>query len=848
MSNTKLYYILILALSINRTCANYVFSANGIDKGHFIPLLKDKHGAEMRGEDSFSTSPHFLIVNDGVGGSPFSSKHISEFLSVQFQIEFQNQLHANPNFKFASDISCRKFTNALINKIVHEYYKTTKDFVTKWEQESSKTSAIAIRDFSVSTTMVAVMLETTNQRPQLSIIQKGDSLCVVFALVKNDKDRYFYKPVYMTKDQQYQFNFPYQVSSDRLSDENELFIEKVGTSAYSLVVLGSDGVFDNLHLGFLTMIVNLAAIIHESSISDEDLFNKLVDELVQLYIEILEKKIWVIRRFFKENTDTSLFSENNEGDNSNGGFIKAISAMFFGENKKMPKNAVNKFNSFMRPKIIDISDHGDKTYLYIKNGFYSYFSCPVVDMLSMPGDSNKENLLSPCIEEVLSNKFTFNIETAQKFIQSYSPKKTSKLIARVAEALSNEETNYPSPFYIHAWKQKVGRQSTGAGKPDDITVVANVIVSQKMMSIDDPDQFIRIFESQTADILKNMESDIIHFSEYFHTLAELKRESRNFNIIDESSEEEENKNPIRTSLKVEDVKDNLKKPISFEKAKDFIKLENEIKKLEVDESTVDSTLDKTSDEVVKQEIQQETSPINEEEVLVKKDFKVELPEQKKNRHRRSKSFVSNGLSTDLFQTKEQEIEITNEDLKPNLRKSFDDIILDSTKVETNDDDQNLDESFEDALNSSMEEYEQEEELQKKEKNESEKEHENKDAYIEEQREMFDDVLGDLKRMERRPSMIQELSSDDEEEKAHNLDLDTKLVSDEPVEHMNKEEIVANIDEERKESNLRKSFWEKKAENNSSGLNMENQKFLMNKDQKRQSDQIDQEEIKQKMLI
>jgi serine/threonine protein phosphatase PrpC len=257
--------ILILSLFIFTISSNLVFKIRGIYDGAFVELPKeDKPIGVAVGEDAYITTPISIFLADGVGSCEFSSSFLARYLTLSGTKGILNDALKVTNYnrktllnQFTSQVTedIRKYNEAMISNFMNSEPESTKenfDFINPGKLETS-------------TTMVSVRLSHDKSRNKtfLNLIQKGDSLAVIFRPQKfvskeTNIESYLYTPVFMTNQQQFCFNFPNQFTSEsKLYTASKDDLLSFEVKKRDIVILGSDGLFDNISIKFFTFIINL---------------------------------------------------------------------------------------------------------------------------------------------------------------------------------------------------------------------------------------------------------------------------------------------------------------------------------------------------------------------------------------------------------------------------------------------------------------------------------------------------------------------------------------------------------------------------------------------------------------
>ena len=163
------------------------------------------------GEDAWTASPTLIAVADGVGG--WASKGIDPGL-------FSKQLT-----KDIQDIYDNKKGELTLKEILVEAVK---------------------RNYNTgSSTAVLASLEEPNL---LKTTNLGDSGYVIYqAIVLGEEKTIFLQKLFRSEEQQHRFNFPYQCGTGCELPYAAFDNQHVVTPGKDFVVMGTDGLFDNLY-------------------------------------------------------------------------------------------------------------------------------------------------------------------------------------------------------------------------------------------------------------------------------------------------------------------------------------------------------------------------------------------------------------------------------------------------------------------------------------------------------------------------------------------------------------------------------------------------------------------------
>lgn len=289
--------ILLLILIVNFSFAKLRFKVRSLSEGAVLEETegKDKFLNKNIGEDNIATTPEGLVVSDGVGGCEFSSFYASKVLTTSLAGFFIDE--AMPKDGKDMEYYHTKLVTSLAKSMTEyqrHFNRYTIDHIGKDDITKDQIKYL-VNNASISATIVSAQIDNsesseTSDEAKLMIFTKGDSLLTIFRKTEHPTKpgHFYYKPVVMTSDQQHQFNQPFQFNNVRmLSNVNEdaLFREQILKD--DIVILGSDGIYDNVHLSFMTYLVNLCVwLAHSESLSKEELL-PILQYMADKYMDLL---------------------------------------------------------------------------------------------------------------------------------------------------------------------------------------------------------------------------------------------------------------------------------------------------------------------------------------------------------------------------------------------------------------------------------------------------------------------------------------------------------------------------------------------------------------------------------
>lgn len=505
----------IFIIFFSQHCEEHYFNTNSIEAGTFLPLPKKKNLEIDLGEDSFLTSPVGLVVCDGVGGTRFSSKYFSLYLTVYYQKALIQKEAINKNWFYNED-SFAEFINRSINTGITAYKKTFNGELDKWIQENklAKKEDSLKNYLSASSTFVSASIVKIEGKERLIFASKGDSRGILFRRVITEQGSIYYLPFIFTTEGSVGFNFPLQIDSEEVSSIQNFTYDSTPTRSSDIVLLGSDGVFDNIHFGFLVLTMNAIFAFQTLDLVNESSIFTFLKPYVHLYAQIVKRKEWVVYEHYYKNYAYSMKKEynlENKPDRNSFRFLKSFFNKLFKKTDPIAlKIEENQFEVFMiqREKEMKVQNAVE---VKVNQAFMRFFRCPVIEMISFKS-MNEEDYVSPCIQKILESDLNLVKTEAKNVFLKYNAEIASFTIAKIAKLFSEIGKSYPSNFSIKAWKEKVfDQKELSSGKPDDITaVVAMVRVKSKINTepFEKLAQDLEIFEKEWENRLKK---DVIPF-------------------------------------------------------------------------------------------------------------------------------------------------------------------------------------------------------------------------------------------------------------------------------------------------------------------------------------------------
>jgi serine/threonine protein phosphatase PrpC len=257
-----------------------------IDTGFLNPHYKEKGIFKKVTEDALSTSWNGIFVADGVGGNSFPSLGIAQALVTEVNLELARRTQEITSKSDFEDIISTK-----TDKVIKRYERRVKDIMQEKKSETKKFSENFAKDnFRASTTFIAAHItKVLDDKPTLSIFQKGDSSVIVLRKiqVKPLSKSYYFRPIYVSKPMEYAFNTPYSYAA--FADDNKShFTKHIAIEEGDLVIVCSDGVTDNLSVTLIAYLVNYGIkLLLKGTITAEE-YKILITNIIKKWVDFVK--------------------------------------------------------------------------------------------------------------------------------------------------------------------------------------------------------------------------------------------------------------------------------------------------------------------------------------------------------------------------------------------------------------------------------------------------------------------------------------------------------------------------------------------------------------------------------
>jgi hypothetical protein len=208
------------------------------------------------------TSKLGLSVADGVGQSAIPAGYFAYGLCYQSIMTYFNNQGPRTVHLSTNNLVFWNTLNKGLDAFMANYSTESKNYNV--QATHPHTESLHPDNILSYSTFVTVYLDNKPRTKQVFLkhYQKGDSQFIVFRLLENDKGTFNYVPIYFSHDQQTDFNSSQQFGSDAFKQkrtyyDTEEIVDELEVFENDIVLLGSDGLFDNLFLSYITYLVNM---------------------------------------------------------------------------------------------------------------------------------------------------------------------------------------------------------------------------------------------------------------------------------------------------------------------------------------------------------------------------------------------------------------------------------------------------------------------------------------------------------------------------------------------------------------------------------------------------------------
>lgn len=468
-----------------------IFNSKGYHDGANIELVKNKQGAKSRGEDSFGSSKIFISVFDGASGTKFSSKHFSRLLANKFT-EKAIEKASKKSLNFKTDKIFRKFILETLEKSDKEYQLLIEQLSPKNDETGTLIDDFGkIGETRTSSTLFTAHLEQNEEKINLRIAQKGDSSALVFRKKKvgEELNKFIYVPIFRTDRIE---NEEKNVSKVHSSNPQVLNFQTYLTEVFEtdIVILASDGFYNNLNIGFLTIAINFLFRNIENNLKQnleslrnfEKIYQKKTEEKLDILFEMNDILVNAIKDLKKRRDE-----------------VIAVDRQIFETNKNSQIKILEKKLQDEIKHEKEILEKQIPVFKKIQNLFVCYEQKIKVDSSKMPSFQELQTVKQSQFEyDFFKNNFPEifpNPNAGSKTF--YDFEKTSKYL-NVDELLEYEAQR----FSVKLKQNKFNSEKEGLLIRKAFEKVTKLIEKLDLMNkLSDSDQFESILECPVSEIL-----------------------------------------------------------------------------------------------------------------------------------------------------------------------------------------------------------------------------------------------------------------------------------------------------------------------------------------------------------
>ena len=453
----------------------------------------DKTSINEMGEDAIQVSPWALSNSDGVSSYLFHTHFIAQALANGFQLSVLGD--------FLLDKITDQFNDVIANKMAY-HSESLRDFTINFANQANRSLGnnliFSEQELAQGATFTGSFL-TVNELsvPVLKVAQKGDSLVRVFSKTTNPTNgKMSYSMTFGTTEQQEFFNCPYQFNTmDSIENNANKFANfDVLIKEHDIVVMGSDGYFDNVSDGLTLFLINYLNFFTDTTKEE-------ITSIVECYLQVLTDKRAVIFQVIKKELKPKNIGE----------WEAALT-------NKISLHNVNKSN--LKPdndfqlrlnKIFEIKAARSLTEKNRIHILREFLSCPLLEILSInPNDLKDIYFVGPCLKKIIDSKLSLTKTEMENSINHYSAATRSDFLGTAAN-ISSKNKNFPSRFRIHSWADKPNANHFG-GKKDDITLIAAMVKKGEENTTAELSQYFEQFKNEQKALAIEYHDTLLYYA------------------------------------------------------------------------------------------------------------------------------------------------------------------------------------------------------------------------------------------------------------------------------------------------------------------------------------------------
>jgi hypothetical protein len=310
----------------------------------------------------------------------------------------------------------------------------------------------------------------------------------------------------MTPTKQREFNYPaqYTTGSETHSDDDN-WSDIVPLEEGDLVLAATDGLWDNIHPGFLRLLVNGMYLQFNSS---PDEIGSWAVEFADVYACFMERN----HRFLQK----SFFSKKHNPKLEESGIGRPVVFPEVSPCKRCTSSHDLKNEAGLTKWIEDYTQPlaaNKQTPTSLLDMFREFLACPILEMIDADGYSFVKSETTPPIDNCIDQIFQKYVHLTDKMLSEFAltmhSGKLSNILGKVALRFS-EMPSFPSLFFLNAWKAGEFEGRTGSGKIDDITVIFSPLIPQETDFAPNVDDYLREATAGKAWVEGQLKDDLEH--------------------------------------------------------------------------------------------------------------------------------------------------------------------------------------------------------------------------------------------------------------------------------------------------------------------------------------------------
>lgn len=278
---TQKNLLICILMILNSGHCDLFFANHNTVSCDSITRYVNENGKPAISGSGFATSPVAVSITNGFSKSYFRDGIFAHYLAKAFVESFTNVEALSEISKVGLIVDSDNFIAKTVDCLKAEIKNYSKQLIDVIDYESGKQKKILKNHFSVLVTkweFLGAVLIKTQKEQRLRIIRTGNSKIAIFRLskIKQSENNLLYLPIYLTEDNKsdkekvdlFQNFVPPKVET--MSTEN------VRVEKNDIILTGNSGLFDNLHLNYITLMLNLMVAASQADQTEENLIRFLL--------------------------------------------------------------------------------------------------------------------------------------------------------------------------------------------------------------------------------------------------------------------------------------------------------------------------------------------------------------------------------------------------------------------------------------------------------------------------------------------------------------------------------------------------------------------------------------------